>query len=124
MNKFLIVVIIFISSCSSLDQKDIIITDEGYKFDISSDTNFKNSITNHFDNFGINYNADNIIVLDINKSNINIYKSILQNNTHVAYLKRNPEQVFNLINLIDGSNTDLLQECINAFLRYHSVKNL
>ena len=124
MNKFLIVVIIFISSCSSLDQKNITITDEGYKFDISSHTNFKNSITNHFDNIGINYNADNIIVLDVNKTNINIYKSILQNNTHVAYLKRNPEHIFNLINLIDSGNTDLLQECINAFLRYHAVKNL
>ena len=44
MNKFFIVVIIFISSCSSLDQKNITITDEGYKFDISSHTNFKNSI--------------------------------------------------------------------------------
>ena len=124
MNKFLIVVIIFISSCSSLDQKNIIITNEGYQFDVSSHTNFKNSITNHFDNIGINYNADNIIVLGVNKTNINIYKSILQNNTHVAYLKRNPEQIFNLINLIDGGNTDLLQECINVFLRYHAVKNL
>ena len=124
MNKFLIVVIIFISSCSSLDQKNIIITDEGYKFDISSHTNFKNSIIKHFDNFGINYNADNIIVLDVNKTNINIYKSILQNNNHAAYLKRNPEQIFNLINLIDDGNTDLLQECINAFLRHHAVKNL
>ena len=124
MNKFLIVVIIFVSSCSSLDQKNITITDEGYKFDISSHTNFKNSIIKHFDNFGINYNADNIIVLHVNKTNINIYKSILQNNNHAAYLKRNPEQIFNLINLIDGGNTDLLQECINVFLRYHAVKNL
>ena len=124
MKKFLIVVIIFINSCSSHDQKNIIITDEGYKFDISSHTNLKNSITNHFDNFGMNYNADNIIVLGVNKTNINIYKSILQNNTHVAYLKRNPEQIFNLINLIDDGNTDLLQECINAFLRHHAVKNL
>ena len=115
MNKFLIVIIIFIYSCSSHVQKKIIVTDEGYKFDISSHTNFKNSITNHFKNFGINYNADNIIVLSINKTNINIYKSVLQNNTHAAYLKRNPEQIFNLINLIDGGNTDLLQECINTF---------
>lgn len=124
MNKFLIVVILFINSCSSLDQKNIIITDEGYKFDISSHTSFKNSVINHFDNFGINYNEDNIIILDVNKSNINIYKSILQNNKHAAYLKRNPEQIFNLINLIDDGNTDLLQECINSFLRYHAVKNL
>lgn len=124
MNKFLIVIIIFINSCSILDQKKIIVTDEGYKFDISSHTNFKNSVTNHFDNFGINYNADKIIVLAVNKTNINIYKSILKNDTHVDYLNRNPEQIFNLINLIDGGNTDLLQECINAFIRYHSVKNL
>lgn len=124
MYKILIVVLIFFISCSSYDQKKLIITDENYKFDISSNKNFKNSVTNHFDNFGIGYNPDDIIVLDINKSKYELYKNILQNNIHVDYLSRNPEEVFNLISLIDINDRELLLECINAFLRYHAVKTL
>lgn len=124
MDKFLIVVIILLNSCSYHNQKKFIITDENYKFDISNNLEFKKSVTSHFDNFGIGYNIDDIIVLDINEKKNSLYKNILQNNIHTDYLSRNPEDVFNLISLIDDHDKKVLQECINAFLRYHSFKTL
>ena len=124
MYKFLIVVLVFLISCSHHDQKKLIITDENYKFDISSNKNFKNSVTKHFDNFGIGYNSDDIIVFDINKNNYELYKSILQNNIHVDYLSRNPEEIFNLLSLTNTDDREILLECINTFLRYHAIKPL
>ena len=124
MKKFLIVILICFTACSHNDQNTLIITDENYKFDISSNKNFKNSVTKHFDNFGISYNSNDIIVFDINKNNYELYKSILQNNIHVDYLSRNPEDIFNLISLTNTDDRKLLLECINAFLRYHAFKPL
>ena len=124
MKKFLIVILICFTACSHNDQNTLIITDENYKFDISNNKSFKNSVTNHFDNFEISHNPEDIIVIDINKSNYDLYKSILQSNIHSDYLSKNPEEVFNLISLIDINDRELLLECINAFLRYHAVKTL
>ena len=62
MKKFLIVILICFTACSHNDQNTLIITDENYKFDISNNKSFKNSVTNHFDNFEISHNPEDIIV--------------------------------------------------------------
>ena len=124
MNKFLIFFLIFFSSCSDFDKKKLIITDENNKFDISTNQTLKKSLINHFNNFGMDHNPDDIIVLDINKSKTEIYRNVLKNNTHVDYLTRNPEDIFNLISLIGPKDRELLLECINTFIRHHAVKLL
>lgn len=124
MNKFGIIFFILIASCATAERTNIFTTDEKYIFDISSHETLQKSFITHFNNFGINHNADEIIILDINKDKNDIYKSILDNRTHIDFITQNPEEIFNIINLINPNDKELISDCINAFLRHHAVKPL
>ena len=123
-NFFILFFILFFVSCSNHDSNKFIITDENFEFNIDNNKNFKKSIINHFNNFGIDHNPNDIVINDINKNKYNVYNNILQKTTHVDYIAIHPEEVFNLINLVNINDRELLLECINAFIRYHAVKPL
>ena len=88
MNKFGIIFFILIASCATAERTNIFTTDEKYIFDISSHETLQKSFITHFNNFGIDHNADEIIILDINKDKNDIYKSILDNRTHIDFITK------------------------------------
>ena len=124
MHKLLFTIFIFIFSCSHYNQTAIILTDEDFKFDISDSDNFRSSIIKHFDYYEIAYKKDLIIVDNISEDKSNYYKNIINNNKHIEYISNNPSEVFNLIYFADKNNDKVILDCINSFLRFHSVKNL
>lgn len=124
MHKLLFAIFIFILSCSHYNQTDITLTEENFKFDISDSDSFRSSIIKHFDIYKIDYKKDLIIVDNISEEKSNYYKNIINNNKHIEYISNNPSKVFNLIYFADKNNDKIILECINSFLRFHSVKNL
>jgi len=124
MKKCLLIFFILFASCTTVEKSNIFTTDEKYRFDISTHETLKKSFITHFNNFGIDHKADEIIILDINKDKNDIYKSILDNRTHIDFITRNPEEIFNIINLTNPNDKEIVSDCINAFLRHHAVKLL
>ena len=122
MHKFCIFFFILLASCANVEKTNIFTTDEKYKFDISTHETLQRSFITHFNNFDIDHNADEIIILDINKDKNDIYKSVLENKIHIDFITQNPEEIFNIINIINLNDRELISDCINAFLRYHAVK--
>ena len=124
MQKLLIIFFIFIISCTHFAQNDFIITEDNFKFDLSNSKSFRSSIMKHFDNLGIAYSKNSIIVDEVRKGENEYYQIILNNNNHKKYIDNNPNEVFNLIYFADRNNEEIILECINAFLRFHAVKKL
>ena len=124
MQKLLIIFFVVIVSCSHFAQDDIIVTENNFKFNLSNSKAFRSSIMKHFDNFGIAYNKNSIIVDEVRKGENEYYQNILNNNNHIEYINYNPSEIFNLIYFADRNNEEIILQCINAFLRFHAVKKL
>ena len=124
MQKLLIIFFVVIVSCTHLAQDDFIVTDDNFKFNLSNSKAFRSSIMKHFDNFGITYNKNSIIVDAVRIDKNEYYQNILNNNSHIEYLDDNPSEIFNLIYFADRNNEEIILQCINAFLRFHAVKKL
>ena len=124
MQKLLIIFFVVIVSCTHLAQDDFIVTEDNFKFNLSNSKAFRLSIMKHFDNFGIAYNKNSIIVDEVRIDKNEYYQSILNNNNHIEYIDDNPSEIFNLIYFVDRNNEEIILECINAFLRFHAVKKL
>ena len=124
MQKILITFFIFFISCTHFSQDDLIVTEDNFKFNLSNSKAFRSSIMKHFDNFGIAYNKNSIIVDEVRKDENEYYQSLLNNNNHIDYIGDNPTEIFNLIYFADRNNEEIILECINAFIRFHAVKKL
>ena len=124
MQKLLIIFFVVIVSCTHFSQDDIIVTEDNFKFNLNNSKSFRSSILKHFDNFGISYNKNSIIVDEIRKDKNEYYQNILNNNNHIEYIEDNPNEIFNLIYFADRNNEEIILQCINAFLRFHAVKKL
>lgn len=124
MQKLLIIFFVVIVSCTHLAQDDLIVTDDNFEFNLSNSKAFRSSIMKHFDNFGIAYNKNSIIVDGVKIDKNEYYQSILNNNNHIEYIDDNPSEIFNLIYFVDRNNEEIILECINTFLRFHAVKKL
>ena len=124
MQKLLIIFFVVIVSCTHLAQDDLIVTDDNFEFNLSNSKAFRSSIMKHFDNFGIAYNKNSIIVDEVRRDKNEYYQSILHNNSHIEYLDDNPSEIYNLIYFADRNNEEIILQCINAFLRFHAVKKL
>ena len=124
MRKLLIIFFVVIVSCTHFAQNDLIVTEDNFKFNLNNNKAFRTSIMKHFDNFGIAYNKHSIIVDEVRKDKNEYYQSILNNNNHIEHIENNPNEIFNLIYFADRNNEEIILECINAFLRFHTVKKL
>ena len=124
MQKLLIIFFVVIVSCTHFAQDDFIVTEDNFKFNLNNSKSFRSSILKHFDNFGISYNKNSIIVDEVRIDKNEYYQSILNNNNHIEYIEDNPNEIFNLIYFADENNEEIILECINAFLRFHAVKKL
>ena len=124
MQKILITFFIFFISCTHFSQDDLIVTEDNFKFNLSNSKAFRSSIMKHFDNFGIAYNKNSIIVDEVRKDENEYYQSLLNNNNHIDYIGDNPTEIFNLIYFADRNNEEIILECINAFIRFDAVKKL
>ena len=124
MQKLLIIFFVVIVSCTHFAQDDIIVTEDNFKFNLNNSKSFRSSILKHFDNFGILYNKNSIIVDEIRKDKNEYYQNILNNKNHIEYIEDNPNEIFNLIYFADRNNEEIILECINTFLRFHAVKKL
>mgnify|MGYP001355132492 CR=1 FL=1 len=124
MQKLLIIFFVVIVSCTHFAQDDFVVTDDNFKFNLSNSKTFRLSIMKHFDNFGIAYNKNSIIVDAVRIDKNEYYQNILNNNSHIEYLYDNPSEIFNLIYFADRNNEEIILQCINAFLRFHAVKKL
>ena len=62
----------------------------------------------HFDNFGIAYNKNSIIVDEVRIDKNEYYQSILNNNNHIEYIDDNPSEIFNLIYFVDRNNEEII----------------
>ena len=124
MQKLLIIFFVVIVSCTHLAQDDLIVTDDNFEFNLSNSKAFRSSIMKHFDKIGIAYNKNSIIVDEVRIDKNKYYQSILNNNNHIQYIDDNPSEIFNLIYFVDRNNEEIILECINAFLRFHTVKKL
>ena len=124
MQKLLIIFFVVIVSCTHFAHDDFIVTEDNFKFNLSNSKSFRSSIMKHFDNFGISYDKNSIIVDEIKKDKNEYYQNILNNNSHIEYLDDNPSEIFNLIYFADRNNEEIILQCINAFLRFHAVKKL
>ena len=124
MQKLLIIFFVVIVSCTHFAQDDFIVTKDNFKFNLNNSKSFRSSILKHFDNFGISYNKNSIIVDEVRIDKNEYYQSILNNYNHIEYIEDNPNEIFNLIYFADENNEEIILECINAFLRFHAVKKL
>lgn len=124
MQKLLIIFVVVVSSCTYFSQDDFIVTEDNFKFNLNNSKSFRSSIMKHFDNFGIAYNKNSIIVDEVRKGENEYYQNILNNNNHIEYINYNPSEIFNLIYFADRNNEEIILQCINAFLRFHAVKKL
>ena len=124
MQKSLIIFFVVIVSCTHFAQDDFIVTEDNFKFNLNNSKSFRSSILKHFDKFGISYNKNSIIVDEVRIDKNEYYQSILNNNNHKEYIVDNPSEIFNLIYFVDRNNEEIILECINAFLRFHAVKEL
>ena len=124
MQRSLIIFFVVIVSCTHFAQNDLIVTEDNFKFNLNNNKAFRTSIMKHFDNFGIAYNKHSIIVDEVRKDKNEYYQSILNNNNHIEHIENNPNEIFNLIYFADRNNEEIILECINAFLRFHTVKKL
>ena len=124
MRKLLIIFFVVIVSCTHFAQNDLIVTEDNFKFNLNNNKAFRTSIMKHFDNFGIAYNKHSIIVDEVRKDKNEYYQSILNNNNHIEHIENNPNEIFNLIYFADRNNEEIILECINAFLRFHTFKKL
>lgn len=124
MQKLLIIFFVVIVSCTHFAQDDFIVTEDNFKFNLNNSKSFRSSILKHFDNFGISYNKNSIIVDEVRIDKNEYYQSILNNYNHIEYIEDNPNEIFNLIYFADENNEEIILECINAFLRFHAVKKL
>ena len=124
MQKLLIIFFVVILSCTHFAKDDFIVTEDNFKFNLSDSKAFRSSIIKHFDNFGIAYNKNSIIVNAVRIDKNEYYQNILNNNSHIEYLDDNPSEIYNLIYFADRNNEEIILQCINAFLRFHAVKKL
>ena len=124
MQKLLIIFFVVIVSCTHFAKDNFIVTEDNFKFNLNNSKSFRSSIMKHFDNFGISYNKNSIIVDQVRKDKNEYYQRILNNNNHIEYIDHNPSEIFNLIYFADRNNEEIILECINAFLRFHAVKKL
>ena len=104
MKKLLIIFFVVIVSCTHFAQDDFIVTEDNFKFNLSNSKAFRSSIMKHFDNFGIAYNKNSIIVDAVRIDKNEYYQNILNNNSHIEYLDDNPSEIFNLIYFADRNN--------------------
>tara|TARA_B100000674_G_C37735184_1_gene866182 strand:- start:81 stop:455 length:375 start_codon:yes stop_codon:yes gene_type:complete len=124
MQKLLIIFFVVIVSCTHFAKDNFIVTEDNFKFNLNNSKSFRSSILKHFDNFGISYNKNSIIVDEVRIDKNEYYQSILNNYNHIEYIEDNPNEIFNLIYFADENNEEIILECINAFLRFHAVKKL
>tara|TARA_Y100000589_G_C26808427_1_gene488783 strand:- start:1 stop:330 length:330 start_codon:yes stop_codon:yes gene_type:complete len=108
MQKLLIIFFVVIVSCTHFAQDDFIVTEDNFKFNLNNSKSFRSSILKHFDNFGISYNKNSIIVDEVRIDKNEYYQSILNNYNHIEYIEDNPNEIFNLIYFADENNEEII----------------